>query len=148
MHNVNTLRISNRTSVFKTPWFELVAKSVEDNSMPHYSIRTRDYVSVFAITRDKTFVLVRQFRPAIEMFTLELPAVFGMCRNSTGFARDGASTSTRFEESLVAKELEFIVAHLLFYSQNSMATRACCPNHVHSILLYPKRRRFGKALFP
>jgi len=28
---------------------------------------------VLAITRDKTFVLVRQFRPAIEMFTLELP---------------------------------------------------------------------------
>jgi len=50
-----------------------VKKSVENNSAPHYSIRTRDYVSVFAITRDKTFVLVRQFRPAIEMFTLELP---------------------------------------------------------------------------
>ena len=73
MQNVDTLRISNRTSVFKTPWFELVEKSVENNSAPYYSIRTRDYVSVLAITRDKTFVLVRQFRPAIEMFTLELP---------------------------------------------------------------------------
>jgi ADP-ribose pyrophosphatase len=70
---VDTLRISNRTSVFKTPWFELVKKSVENSSAPHYSIRTRDYVHVLAITRDQTFVLVRQFRPAIEMFTLELP---------------------------------------------------------------------------
>lgn len=74
MQNVDTLRISNRTSVFKTPWFELVKKSVENNSAPYYSIRTRDYVSVLAITRDKAFVLVRQFRPAIEMFTLELPS--------------------------------------------------------------------------
>jgi hypothetical protein len=75
MQNVDTLRISNRTSVFKTPWFELLEKSVENNSAPHYSIRTRDYVSVLAITRDRTFVLVRQFRSAIEMFTLELRAV-------------------------------------------------------------------------
>ncbi len=73
MQNLNTIRIFNRTSVFKTPWFELVEKSVENNSAPHYSIRTRDYVSILAITRDKTLVLVRQFRPAIEMFTLELP---------------------------------------------------------------------------
>lgn len=73
MQDVDTLRISNRTPVFKTPWFELVAKSIEINCAPHYSIRTRDYVSVLAITRDKTLVLVRQFRPAIEMFTLELP---------------------------------------------------------------------------
>jgi ADP-ribose pyrophosphatase len=72
--NVDTLRISNRTSVFRTPWFELVQKGVAGNSVSHYSIRTRDYVCVFAITRDKTFLLVRQFRPAIEMFTLELPS--------------------------------------------------------------------------
>src|SRR4030095_9502698 len=58
----------------------------------------------------------------------DVPAVFGMCRNNTGFARYSLSASTRFGESLVAKDLEFIAAHLLFYSQNSMTTRACYPS--------------------
>lgn len=53
-----------------------------------------------------------------------------MCRNSTGFARDSLSASTRFGESWVAKELEFIA--VLFYLQNSITTRACCPEHILS----------------
>ena len=40
----------------------------------HYSISTLDYVSVLAVTKNGTFPLVRQFRPAIEEFTLELPS--------------------------------------------------------------------------
>jgi ADP-ribose pyrophosphatase len=66
--------IFNRTSVFTTPWFELVGKSVGDESLPHYSISTRDYVSVLAMTPKNAFILVRQFRPAVEMITLELPS--------------------------------------------------------------------------
>src|SRR5205823_12823775 len=62
----------------------------------------------------------------------ELPPVFGMCRNSMGFARDSFSASTRLGESLVAKDLDFILAHLLLYSQNSITTRACCPKQVRS----------------
>jgi hypothetical protein len=43
----------------------------------------------------------------------------GMCRNSTGLGRGSLSAATSFGESLVAKELEFIAAHLLFYSQTA-----------------------------
>jgi len=59
-------------SVFTTPWFELIQKEWPGASDPHFSIRTRDYVSVIARMVDGEFVLVRQFRPAVGMQTLEL----------------------------------------------------------------------------
>jgi 8-oxo-dGTP pyrophosphatase MutT (NUDIX family) len=70
---VQSTGIRKRTTVFTTPWFDLVSKSAGDNSSPHYSISTRDYVSVLAVTQDNAFVLVQQFRPAVEILTLELP---------------------------------------------------------------------------
>src|SRR5581483_10824192 len=83
----------------------------------------------------------------------ELPPVFGMCRNSTGFARDSLLSSTRFRESLVAKEQKFIAAYLLFYSRNSMTTRACCQStfaqfscserHRQALLCHAERKRIS-----
>ncbi len=66
--------ISGRSSAFKTPWFELVGKKIGNQTALHYSITTQDYVSIFAVTVNGTFPLVRQFRPAIEQVTLELPS--------------------------------------------------------------------------
>jgi ADP-ribose diphosphatase len=68
------LDISDRTSVFRTPWFDLVGKKIGDDAALHYSISTDDYVGIFAVTQDGTFPLVRQFRPALEKVTLELPS--------------------------------------------------------------------------
>jgi ADP-ribose pyrophosphatase len=59
---------------FSTPWFEIVAKQFENDDAPHYSLRTKDYVSVVALTSDDRLVLVRQFRPAVGRMTLELPS--------------------------------------------------------------------------
>lgn len=70
---MNAVNIEDRQSVFTTRWFDLVAKKVSDDPSPHYSIATRDYVSVLAVTPQDGFVLVRQYRPAIEQTTLELP---------------------------------------------------------------------------
>ena len=71
--SVTKVSISDRKPVFTTPWFELIGKKIENDPAPHYSIRTPDYVSVFAVTTNGTFPLVRQFRPAVEDVTLELP---------------------------------------------------------------------------
>ena len=60
-------------SVFKTPWFELIGKKVGNDSLPHYSITARDYVSVVAVTDTGAFPLVKQYRAAVEIVTLELP---------------------------------------------------------------------------
>jgi ADP-ribose pyrophosphatase len=68
------LDISGRSLAFKTPWFELIGKKIGTNEALHYSISTQDYVSIFAVTENGKFPLVRQFRPAIEKITLELPS--------------------------------------------------------------------------
>ena len=39
----------------------------------YHSLRQADYVSVLAVTDDGRVPLVRQYRPALEKFTLELP---------------------------------------------------------------------------
>src|SRR3984893_17190631 len=72
--NPNKLDISGRSSILKTPWFELIGKKIGNADALHYSISTQDYVSIFAVTPNGTFPLVRQFRPAIEEVTLELPS--------------------------------------------------------------------------
>jgi hypothetical protein len=71
---VDASTISSKSSVFETPWFDLVEKLVGPDCSPHYSISTQDYLSVLAVTRDGMFPLVRQFRPTVEMVTLELPS--------------------------------------------------------------------------
>jgi ADP-ribose pyrophosphatase len=60
--------------VFATPWFDLVAKQIDGCEQQHYSIRTRDYVTAVAITPEKQLILVRQYRPAVNKITLELPS--------------------------------------------------------------------------
>jgi ADP-ribose pyrophosphatase len=71
---MNSVNIADRRSVFATRWFDLIEKKVSGDPAPYYSISTRDYVSVLAVTPDGNFVLVRQYRPAVERMTLELPS--------------------------------------------------------------------------
>ena len=59
----------NDAVVFATPWFHIVAKQVEGSTGPHYSLQTKDYVSVVAVTGDDQLLLVRQFRPAVGRMT-------------------------------------------------------------------------------
>ncbi len=68
--------IAERKKVFETPWFDLIAKTLRDDEThsPYYSISTTDYVCTVAITPALEVVLVRQYRPAVERFTLELPS--------------------------------------------------------------------------
>jgi ADP-ribose pyrophosphatase len=62
--------------VYSTPWFSLVARTPADqpDSAPFYSLVLPDYVCVVARTVDQRILLVRQYRPAVEAWTLELPA--------------------------------------------------------------------------
>lgn len=59
---------------FQTPWFELVAKTIQPEEAPYYSLRLPDYAAVVALTEDQRILVVRQYRPAVEQFTLELPS--------------------------------------------------------------------------
>lgn len=66
--------ITSRSIEFATPWFDLVAKKMHIDEPPYYSLRMPDYVAVLALTAQHQAVLVRQFRPAVERYTLELPS--------------------------------------------------------------------------
>ncbi len=61
-------------TVYSTPWFDVVAKTMCTDELPYYSLRLPDYVGILAITEDQRILIVRQYRPAVEQYTLEFPA--------------------------------------------------------------------------
>ena len=67
-------RPSSGSIVYSTAWFDVVSKQVANEAAPYYSLRVRDYVTVVALTQNREMVLVRQYRPAVEQHTLELPS--------------------------------------------------------------------------
>lgn len=65
---------SNDEIVFKTKWFSVAARKAAEASDPHYLIDTNDFVSIVAVDGSSRLLLVRQFRPAVESLTLEIPS--------------------------------------------------------------------------
>src|SRR5690349_8517515 len=59
---------------FTTPWFEIVGKTMREGEAPFYSLRLPDYAAVLALTESGRILVVRQYRPAVEKHTLELPS--------------------------------------------------------------------------
>jgi len=68
--------IIDRKTVFTTPWFDVIAKAVagENPDDPYYTLKLDDYVSIVALTEEDEVLLVRQYRPTTESYTLELPS--------------------------------------------------------------------------
>ena len=68
--------VTKMKQVFATPWFEVLARTcgADQEDVPYYILKTFDYVVVVGVTVAGDFVLVRQFRPALEQETLEFPA--------------------------------------------------------------------------
>ncbi|QCG93159.1 NUDIX hydrolase (plasmid) [Azospirillum sp. TSA2s] len=64
--------------VFETPWFavdEIPARPEWGiGSSPFYRITCEDHVLTIPVTGDGSFIMVRQYRPARNGFTLEFPA--------------------------------------------------------------------------
>lgn len=58
-------------------WLTVVERDIifpdEFEKETYYSVRPYDYVSILAITRDHRIPLVQQYRPALEMESLEFP---------------------------------------------------------------------------
>ena len=71
-------RITNKETVFANSWIRVAARHVEgpgfDGMDPYYSLEQTDYVHVLAVTAGGEVLRVRQYRPALESFTLELPS--------------------------------------------------------------------------
>lgn len=72
-------RIIRREVVYRTDWFELIAKTTKAAAPGgpadvYFAMASTDYVTVLPVTRAGEVVFVRQFRPAVEAVTLELPS--------------------------------------------------------------------------
>ena len=66
--------IMERQVAFSTPWFDVIGKRVESDPSLYYALEMADYVGVLAMDTAGELILVRQFRPAVETWTLEVPA--------------------------------------------------------------------------
>jgi ADP-ribose pyrophosphatase len=87
--------IEGRRIEYERPWLAVEAKDVRREgagSETFYSVRTHDYAVVLAVTGDGRIPLVRQFRPAIELFSLELPS---------GLIEDGETPEETVRRELV-----------------------------------------------
>jgi ADP-ribose pyrophosphatase len=102
---VDHVSITSKSSVFETPWFKVIGKSIGDEAGLHYSITTLDYVHVFAVTKNGKFPLVRQFRPALETITLELPSGHVEIGETP---EQAAKRELREETGFIADELIFL----------------------------------------
>lgn len=67
-------KITDRTVAFATPWFNVVAKRVDGNPVPHYTVQPPDYGGIVATDVEGRMLMVKQYRPVVEDFTLELPS--------------------------------------------------------------------------
>jgi ADP-ribose pyrophosphatase len=70
-------RIVSRKASILSPWVKLVERHVDfgDGEIEVYhAIDQDDYIAILAVTPDGLIPVVRQYRPALERFTLELPA--------------------------------------------------------------------------
>jgi ADP-ribose pyrophosphatase len=59
---------------FATPWFQVLGKTMREGEAPYYSLKLPDYSAIVAITDEQRVLIVRQYRPAVEHHTLELPS--------------------------------------------------------------------------
>ncbi len=69
--------IARRTTKI-SPWMNVIERAVQfapDGAVQSYhAVGQSDYVAILARTPDRRIPIVRQFRPALEIFTWELPA--------------------------------------------------------------------------
>ncbi|MEA2981832.1 MAG: hypothetical protein QOF09_3655 [Alphaproteobacteria bacterium] len=71
-------KIRSRRAIPVSPWMDVIAREVEFTAGAepemYHAVSQRDYLAVVAMTPDGRIPIVRQYRPAIETFTWELPA--------------------------------------------------------------------------
>jgi 8-oxo-dGTP pyrophosphatase MutT (NUDIX family) len=71
-------KIKARKVTTISPWMDVIAREVEfaPGAKPevYHAVGQRDYLAILARTPDGRIPLVRQYRPAMEGFTWELPA--------------------------------------------------------------------------
>jgi ADP-ribose pyrophosphatase len=86
---------NDNKTVFETEWFSVEQRYFDHiqslKGKPYYTICSPDGVIILALTHDGKIILVRQFRPSLNQYTLEVPS--------------GAIDSTETPQEAAAREL-------------------------------------------
>ncbi len=71
-------RIRSRRTTAVSPWMSIIAREVEfardEPAQIYHAVDQVDYIAILALTRTGKLPIVRQYRPALEAFSWELPA--------------------------------------------------------------------------
>ncbi|MFN3655683.1 MAG: NUDIX hydrolase [Pseudolabrys sp.] len=71
-------RIKSRRTIDVSPWMKVIERAVEfaPGAEPelYHAVSQPDYIAIVAMTPEGLVPIVRQYRPALEAFTWELPA--------------------------------------------------------------------------
>ena len=71
-------KITARRTTPVSPWMSIVEREVEfapsAERQLYHSVSQQDYIAIVAVLPDGRIPIVRQYRPALEIFTWELPA--------------------------------------------------------------------------
>jgi len=68
------MKILSKKKVFSTAWFDILETELDRYDSPYYIIDTDDFVSVLTITEAGEYLLIEQYRPALNKKMLELVA--------------------------------------------------------------------------
>ena len=89
-------KIKSRRVIEVSPWMKVIEREVEfkkDTKFELYhAVGQQDYIAIVALTPDGRIPIVRQYRPAVERFTWELPA---------GLVDDGEDPARTCERELL-----------------------------------------------
>ncbi|MSO68125.1 MAG: NUDIX hydrolase [Pseudolabrys sp.] len=74
----NWPKIKSRRTIDVSPWMKVIEREVEfaagDQPELYHAVAQQDYIAIVAVTPGGKIPIVRQYRPALERFTWELPA--------------------------------------------------------------------------
>ncbi len=130
-------RIVARRATRVSPWMEVIEREVEfaPNTpiQSYHAVGQPDYIAILAMTPQRLIPLVRQYRPAVEAFTWELPA---------GLVDPGEDSSETAKRELLEE------TGLTALNVRALGSAAPCTgrlsNRIHSFFIEAAERKNGQ----
>jgi 8-oxo-dGTP pyrophosphatase MutT (NUDIX family) len=126
-------KVRSRQTITMSPWVSIIAREIEfspgEPTQIYHAVDQSDYLAIVARTPDGRFPIVRQYRPALESFTWELPA---------GTAEPGEDLAEGCRRELL-EETGYLTRDI-----HALGTAAPCSgrlsNRIHSFFLETSER--------